>query len=156
MTDALLRIENNEADLVIEDGDVVLDEGLSTAVLVSLFSDARADEGQLAPRFVNRGGYWAERPTDPWGSTLWLEYRGKAVAETAERLRQATEESLAWLVENGIAGDVVVTADIAGPGKVDLAVALERGEAVAWPQAWEALQDLEATIGGFSLKVLPL
>ena len=117
MTSALIGLDG---DLRMADGDLVLDEGLVSAVLVSLLCDApAADVEPEAQR-----GYWADPEGDTIGSQLWLLDRGKATAETAARARDAAERALRWLTTEGIAASVDVDASYARQGVLLLEVTL--------------------------------
>lgn len=107
---------------------VDLEDTLSTAVILSLFTDRRADrDAQLPSRETNRRGWVGDElagslSRDEWGSTLWLCAAGKTLPEVLEAARFAAQESLAWLVRDGIASRVVVTAEWVGERKDRLAV----------------------------------
>jgi len=99
------------ADLALNaTGAMAGDDGLQTAVLLSLFLDARArpDDGAEGHR---RG--WvgdAFTPEDRVGSRLWLLKREKQTEETRRRAEDYANEALAWLVEAKLATSVSVTA----------------------------------------------
>lgn len=78
--------------------------GIVTAVLLSLFVDARADADEV-PEHVSRRGYWA----DPeWGSKLWLVFLRKADNAALRFAQQACERALDWMIEDGVAESVTV------------------------------------------------
>lgn len=108
MTDLLLTWNNDQgaADLTYEDGDLQLDGGLETAVLLSLFSGSA-------------GGWWgdefADVPGDVFGSTLYAVERATATPPTIRDAKERAEPALAWLVTDGVADSVsVVTSEAAG------------------------------------------
>ena len=101
------------ADIEVVDGLLQLDGGLSTAVLISLFTDARADAADVLPTAGDdRRGWWAdtfaENDGDRIGSRLWLLSREKATNTTLERARGYARDALTWLIEDGIASRVEV------------------------------------------------
>lgn len=106
------------ADLAIALNDFERDEGLRTAVLLSLFLDRRADDGdELLDANADRRGWWADEfadaDGDKIGSRLWLLSRAKP----AEWISQAPEygkEALLWLVEDKVAERVEVVASVLG------------------------------------------
>lgn len=116
-------------DLVLEgDGDnrdVLGDDGLLTAVIISLFSDRRAnDDDPLPDERVgvpsDLRGWWGdcileEDRRDPLGSRLWLLSREKEMAVVVARAQQYAEESLQWLIRDGHVGELRVVASHAGP-----------------------------------------
>ncbi|MEW6647182.1 MAG: phage GP46 family protein [Pseudomonadota bacterium] len=110
--------------LALAGTDISTDMGLRTAVIVSLFTDARAEtDDELPAGDGDRRGSW----DDPQrGSRLWLLAREKQTARTLERAREYAEEALAWLVEDGIARAVTVTAEWVRTGVLGLRVMIER------------------------------
>lgn len=106
-----------------------VDDDLARAVLNSVFSWSRArPDDELPGR--SRHGWWgdsfAEDPGDRFGSRLWLLSREKVTAETLERAREYAEESLQWLVDDGVASRVIVSAEQHERDRVDLQVVVER------------------------------
>lgn len=107
------------------------DEGLETAVLLSLFTDRRADDGDVLPDAqTDRRGYWADAypivPGDLFGSRLWLLGRAKQTQETLSRIEEYTNECLAWLVEDRVASAVSASAVFTASGRVGLTVLITR------------------------------
>ncbi|MBF0248043.1 MAG: phage GP46 family protein [Alphaproteobacteria bacterium] len=108
-------------DIRLVGADLEADDGLKTAVVISIFTDARAQaddelpDGQTDPR-----GWWgdmlADIDADKIGSRRWLYQREKQTAETARKIREADEEALAWLVDDGIAKQVTVETEWIGRG----------------------------------------
>lgn len=135
MSDIALVWDNDAgaADIAIVANDLQADDGLETAVFLSLFTDRRAEDGDTLPDSEdNRRGWWADGvpvvPGDRWGSRLWLLSRAKAEPETAVRAREYAEEALAWLVEDRVTDRIEVTAELVGGGTLGLAVAVYRPE----------------------------
>lgn len=94
---------------------IALEPTLQTAIILSLFTDRRAGPDDVLPAGVtDRRGWVGEAfvgDGNPWGSHLWLVRAGKATNDVLERARFAAQESLAWMVETGVATRVVVTAE---------------------------------------------
>jgi len=88
--------------------DVATDDGLSTALYVSLFTDALAGPDEAADPTDTRG-WWGDE-FGPIGSRLWQLTRGKATDEALDFAETAARDALAWLVDAGIAAEVDVTA----------------------------------------------
>lgn len=119
MTDLALRLAGGAIDLALGGGTLALEEGLASAVLVSLFSDHRAASGEV-PAGADPRGWWGDAllppaPGDRIGSRLWLLAREKSTEETRARAEDYAREALAWLVEDGIAERVEVAASWAEP-----------------------------------------
>lgn len=131
MTDLALTWNPEEisADLSIEANDLASDDGLETAVLMSLFLDREAAEGDVLPEGeTDRRGWWGDAfPTvdgDKIGSRLWLLARSKRTPDVLARAEEYTREALAWLVEDRVASKVDVTTEFVGDGH-ELGIAVE-------------------------------
>lgn len=101
---------------------------LARSVMISLFSWARAhDDDEVEGR--RRYGFWGDTYADPGertGSRLWLLRRQKITETTIARVREYAQEALKWLVDDGVADDVSVTAERNGIDRVDLQVVVTR------------------------------
>ena len=82
-------------------------------------------------------------PGDQFGSRLWLLSREKVVPETVARAKEYAEEALAWLIEDGVASRVVVTAEATDAGLVVMEVVIvrpgERDLTARFFDLWSAL-----------------
>jgi phage gp46-like protein len=109
-------------DWVFEAPDLVNDEGLETAVVLSLFTDALAAEDDVLPSLTedDRRGWWAQ----PWGSKLWLLTREKWTDDVRLRAEFYTREALNWMMQDGVADDIQVEARLMDIGQVAVAVAI--------------------------------
>lgn len=112
------------------------DDGLETAVILSLFTDRRANADDIIPDGSNdRRGWWADQfadiNNDQFGSRLWLLSREKQLTAVMIRAKQYADEALQWLVDDGVAESVEVVASNPRMGILGLAVAITRpGQAV--------------------------
>lgn len=119
-------------DISIDDEGVDLstDEGLQTAVIMSLFTDRRADDEELPSGTTSKRGWWgdslADVEGDMIGSKLWLIYREKELNSVAVRAEQYALEALQWLLDTKIASQVDVTAELLGSGRLGLGVKIHR------------------------------
>ena len=116
------------ADCVAAAGDVLGDDTLRTAVILSLFCHRRAEDEDVIPDGTsNKRGWWADTVapltdyglgqtaadggiTDRIGSRLWLLSREKQLPEVLAKAQYYAAEALQWLLDDGRATDVVVTA----------------------------------------------
>lgn len=114
------------ADLLLTGGQLATDDGMRTAILISLFTDARADDDAALPEEGSeRRGWWGDvhakdagpqagtaRDRNRIGSLLWLLSRSKITNAVLQQAHQSVTQSLEWLVRDGIAASVaaVVTA----------------------------------------------
>lgn len=93
------------------------DDGLQTAVVISLFTDRRADAADLpsGSSGADQRGWWgdsfAEVEGDRIGSRLWLLAREKQTPATLLKARDYAKEALQWLIDDGIAREVLVQAE---------------------------------------------
>jgi phage gp46-like protein len=102
-------------DLALDGYDLASEQGLRSAVLVSLFTDRRAAADDEIPDGTNdRRGSWMDSypavARDQMGSRLWLLARAKELPDTLERARAYTLEALQWLIDDGVAAAVNVEA----------------------------------------------
>ena len=123
MTDIALVWDpvNGRADFAIANGDLLMDAGLHTSVILSLFCDRLAAAGDaISDGTDDRRGWWADTPlpgaSDPTGgldltgSRLWLLARALQTQETLNRARSYAREALQWMIDDGIAGSIDIAA----------------------------------------------
>lgn len=124
---------------------------LGGAVIVSLFSDRTADPDDMTPDLgPDRRGWWGDAlrdSADRLGSLLWLKRREKKTEKARHEIEVAATAALDWLLEDGIAAEVEVTASFP-PELTDwvvLAVAITEPNGVRrdWKidVLWSALAD---------------
>ena len=149
MTDLALswNADVAQADLALAGFDLATDDGLKTAVIISLFTDARAlDDDTLPDGAADPRGWWgdgfADVDGDRIGSRLWLLRRAKRTADTLPRAVEYAEEALAWLVDDAVASSVAVTAEWLGDSGLALTVEIIRpsGLSAQFLFVWEAMR----------------
>lgn len=131
-----IGIKWNSADykgdfLIDESGaDISSDEGLETAVIISLFTDARAGDEELPPNEKSKRGWWgdsiADATEDKIGSKLWLLFREKELKEVAVRAKEYVQEALEWMIETKIANKIEVDSELLGNGILGLQIRIYR------------------------------
>lgn len=108
----------NQGDIEYGTNDLVRELGLETAVIISLFTDRRANDDDELDDIDDRRGWWADSTSeiddDQIGSRIWLLGRSKTTKETELRLVEYAEEALQWLIDDGVAEDIVVTTERTG------------------------------------------
>ena len=114
-----------KADIALSGSDALVDHGLQTAVILSLFTHARANTDDVLPDGGDdRRGFWAdtysELQDDNFGSRLWLLSREKQTGDVLNRAREYAQESLQWLIDDGVAASVDVNATWARTGVLSL------------------------------------
>ena len=104
--------ENGKIQLEF-DADSKQDDLLS-AIIISLFNDARANEEEFEEVQnweLSKRGYWADQlDRVKTGSKLWLLNRAPRDQDTLERAKSYTKEALSWLLEDGLAESLEVEA----------------------------------------------
>lgn len=123
--------DRGAADVAVAGGDLAGDDGLETAIMLSLFTDRQAEAGDVLPDGEDdRRGWWADAVPvvegDKWGSRLWLLARSKQTAETLDRAQEYAREALAWLLTDKVAARVDVLAGAVANGVLGLSVDLYR------------------------------
>lgn len=106
-----------EGDISYSNGDLVIDDGLETAVLMSLFTDRRAeDDDELPdPNSTDKRGWWGDLVSDidndKIGSRQWLLERSKTIDEVLENTKLYAEEALQWMKDDDVVADIEVESE---------------------------------------------
>jgi len=139
-----------EGDIKFQDEDLIREEGLSTAVLLSLFIDRRADSSDPLDDPNDLRGWWGDRLDadtngDQIGSRLWLLDRSKTTQETINNCKIYAEEALQWMLDDGVCADINVTVERYGnAGNDRLALKVEilkkdgNTEVIKYNDVWDA------------------
>lgn len=119
------------ADGRLLENDLAADEGLETAVLLSLFTDRRAEDSDVLPdgQTSRRGWFGDAVPVtagDLFGSRLWLLDRAKQTETNRVLAETYAREALQWLVEDKVAASVSVVASYPRKDVLLLAVTITR------------------------------
>lgn len=122
-----------EGDLRAEGDGYLETNGLETAIRLSLFTDARAQEGDDLPEGTGAfgedlRGYWADSllSTGAMGSRLWTLKRSALTSETRQRARDFALEALAWMKSIGIASEIAVETEVAEAGVLLIGITITR------------------------------
>lgn len=130
MTDLALAFTGDGMELVMDGYDLATDDGLQSAVAVSLFTDARCEAHELPVGETSRRGYWGDTygmaAGDATGSKLWLLSREKTINATLARARDYALQALAWLTADKVAASVDVEAEYISRGVLALHVSIAR------------------------------
>lgn len=148
------------SDYALETGALQNDPGLETAVVISLFTDRRAEpDDELPVDAEDRRGWWGDVAPpmvngravdgDRIGSRLWLLGREKQLQSVVERARQYVEEALSWMIEDGLCERIDVIAEIVRTGVLGVGITIHRPNADAvtfkFDHAWTAQADRSAS-----------
>lgn len=120
-------------DWLIDGAQLAEDDGLKTAVIISLFTDRRAALGDTLPDASgDRRGWFGDDYSgidgDQIGSHLWLLSREKQRPTVLERARRYALDALAWLKSDGIAQAVDVQASWLRSEVMLLEIQIERAD----------------------------
>lgn len=110
--------DTQQAELT--EADDTLETWLRSAVIMSLFTDARATADE-EPEITQRRGYWGDIDLDgddSLGSKLWLHRRSKLTNDVANTVRDEAQAALDWLVEAGHISALAVTVERQPPDRL--------------------------------------
>lgn len=116
---ALLFSDDYGFDIGFENADLTEEEGLETSVLLSIFTDRRADIGDNIDDLNDKRGWWGDLTlpgNDKIGSKMWLLDRSKLTRETATLAEGYLFQCLKWMIEDNVAAKIVVSAEIKATG----------------------------------------
>lgn len=116
--DINLKWNGQQADIDFLLDDVKKDDGLETAIIYSLFTDAReADER----------GWWGNSIVgENEGSLLWLLEREKMQGTVLVKAKKYASDALAWLVKDGIVKAVVLNTKFVGNNKLQIDIEVKK------------------------------
>lgn len=134
MGDIALIWGTTTADFTVGSDDVTGDDGLETAIMLSLFTDRRAEAGDVLPDGeTDRRGYWGDEfgdvEGDRFGSRLWLLARAKAGQESLRDAQEYATEALQWLLDDKVTDRLEVTTEFVTREVMGIAVTLYRPKA---------------------------
>ena len=129
MTDLKLSWNNRlgAGDICVVGADLEDDNTLETAIILSLFTDARVREDELPAGHTWRRGWWGDDVDDgpdTTGSKLWTLRRSKATPDLLVRARAFCVEALRWMIRDGVAVAVNVGTSYPRPGALQILVSI--------------------------------
>lgn len=141
-------VQNVRGDWRVVNGDLASGSDLTTAVLISLFTDRAAQLGDVIPDGTNDPrGWWGDNQPDgntvPIGSRLWLISRAKQTQQTLNSATTYAREALQWMIDDGVAANITVAASWATPGFLSMVVTIQRSNgtvtALNFKWAWSQI-----------------
>jgi len=119
-------------DLELELGDLVAENSLETALLLSLFTDARATDEEIARHGgADPRGFWGDELAtvsgDEYGSKLWLLEREIQTTEVLNRAREYAVAATRWIIDDGIARSIDIVAEYPRPTYLAIGATIARG-----------------------------
>lgn len=94
-------VQGDYADIKVDVGDFVLDEGFENLILISLFTDAYVDRKNSYNK-ESRGWFGNEVLGFNLGSKLWQLDRSKIDKKTLNLATQYSKDALQWMIDNGM------------------------------------------------------
>ena len=139
--------DSQEIDIVPNGPDLAMDHTLETAVLISLFSNRRAESDDILPDpTMDRQGWWGDEFSsvdgDLTGSRFWLLTAAKQTQETLLKYEEYAQEALQWMLDDSVASDIQIQAEYQRQNVLALAIQIYRGSQVS--QQYQFLWDLLA------------
>ncbi|MDY5420516.1 phage GP46 family protein [Actinobacillus porcinus] len=102
MSDLAITWKNGQGDLVDLDGTLLLDDTLTNAIIISLFTDARVD---------GERGWWGNSFAElEMGSKLWTLHRSKQIDDILEDAERYARDALQWMITDKLVSSLSVTA----------------------------------------------
>jgi len=96
-------------DIDFQGIDFVIDEGLETSMIVSLFTDRRVEQEELPATETGKRGFWGDTLEDTeTGSKLWLLDREKQTNNNLRRARDFTSQALQIYLDENVAREINV------------------------------------------------
>jgi len=145
-------------EIAFADNDVVMSQSLLGAVLISLFTDARAADDDPLPdsQSTDRRGWWGDatntaKPGDSVGSRLWLIERERSSDAVVVKAKLYIEEALQWMIDEGVAASIVVEVEkqaIPGSGTLILAYQVKIQKPAGGTETFKFEQEWRATTNG--------
>ena len=136
-------------DIIIQNGILELDNGLQTAIYISLFTDRRiGEDNEIPDRSNDRRGYWGDTLEDePLGSFLWTLDREKITTSLLNKIDTYSKDALNWLIEDGIASEIntIVERDSKNIEQINIEIQIikpdEKSESYRYSLNWEAVKN---------------
>lgn len=127
----------------LSQGKLAEDDGLSSLVILMLFTDARAKDSDVLPtQSTDKRGWPGNTYSEfEWGSRLWLVYREKVTNETKSRIKDYATEALKPLVTYGYAKTYSVITARTGGHQISMYIKIQKpdGSTISYEAAlrWE-------------------
>lgn len=151
MSDFLIQLTQVSDDVFFFDlktasQDLVTDDGLRTATIISLFSDQRVDPDSLPPGEIDQKGWWGdeflENSQDQIGSKIWTLSREKRTKSVQSRAEQYAKDALQWMIDDGVARSIEVSFAFNAQGyglwEIEIHRPFGKPVTVKFSNAWDA------------------
>jgi phage gp46-like protein len=136
--------ENSQGDWAVVGGALQSGDDLATAAYISVFTDRLANADDVLPdNSGDRRGWWGDLDQDkPMGSRMWLLARSKLTNSVALKAKTYLVEAFQWMIDDGVAASVNVTATIQKPNSLYTQVQINQtdGTTRSFGYRWAWLQ----------------
>ena len=126
-------------DIALDGGDLATDDGLATAIVLSIELDRLAHADDPLPKGAGRRGWWGDRVAplarpaqgnggnpDRIGSRLWTLQQERQLPAVLTRAKGILAEALAWLTEDGWASAVDIAVAFPARGWLRYSIAAHK------------------------------
>lgn len=111
-TDIKAVFDGVSYDIEFLNGEFTLEEGLETAVHMSIYTDRRASDDDVLDDPDDKRGWWGDQfESDEIGSKRWQLYRQKITDQTLALLGQYDRDALQWMIDDGVVKDIKVVVE---------------------------------------------
>lgn len=134
MTDIATVWIDSKGDWVLDGAQLQSGNDLATAVLISLFTDRVALSDDVIPDGTqDPRGWWADDPSNPIGSRLWLLDRSKQTQAVLQEAQGYAEEALAWLIADQVVSRFDIYTEWTRPGMLGISVTAHKPDGSLLP-----------------------
>ncbi len=131
MTDIQTTWDLENGDWLMAKPGLAEDDGMRTAIIISLFSDRRANPDDELPNTTgDRRGWWgdnfASNDGDQLGSRLWLLSREKQLSKVLLKAREYCKEALQWMIADGVAKSIDVASEVLRDGVLAVYITINK------------------------------
>lgn len=129
-------------DLGVTDQKLDTSGGLSTPILISLMTHARAHPDDLVPDDTDLKGWWGDPYLDPpgtvMGSRLWTLW-GQSMSVALTKAEGITRDALQWMIVGGLVSRFDIELSAVTPVVLGIKIGVVRPGAtlVSWLGPWE-------------------
>jgi phage gp46-like protein len=122
-TDVQLNTDNGYFDISWTDsGDIATAQSLDTAILMSIFEEARATPAEVPAAPLRRGWLGNEFADLEQGSKLWEFTHERVTATMLSELGVVIQNAMSWMVDTHVAERVAVSSPTYQSGAVSIGI----------------------------------
>lgn len=132
--------KDGQADITLntDSTDLQVGHDLQTAILVSLFTDARAPITDVPSSEADLRGWWSAN----LGSLLWLLSRAKATPANLEKGMDYIRRALNWLLIKEIADKIDVSGAILNLETFTFDIKITRSLSAKYQYLWDGIENV--------------